>query len=422
MQGLGGLLRLATVTLEALLSVEATALSGFGWLSSVSFGLGHDDLLSIALTRILDRKEIMSHLVSISKWQPRGEDAPVLRCPNPFIMNSFHGVLRENPHMCLLKFMFGKASILLRGTAYTAERTRPLRIGALTESWGPTPAIVALRDGLLELGYREHEQFVLGVRFTQGDLAALPAAARDLVQYEVDLIFAADVPAAKAAQLATTRIPIVFAGLGGNPVEMGLIQSFARPGGNITGVVNLDVDLGPKRLEVFRELVPGLRRILFPYDPTDASSVAAVQGYREAARRLGIVLVEQAVQTQAEAQATLAKVRKDEVDGILQPPPVAWNIPGFILETARQQGIPTMFDTAFYVEQSGGLASYGPDLYATGRQTARLVDKILKGTKPAEIPVETNAKIEFVINLKVAKALGLTIAPEILYQAHRLVR
>ncbi len=107
------------------------------------------------------------------------------------------------------------SSVLLGGTAHTAEPTRPFRIGALTDSWGPTPAIVALRDGLLALGYREHDQFVLGVRFTQGDLAALPAAARDLVQYEVDLIYAADVPAAKAAQLETTRIPIVFTGLGG---------------------------------------------------------------------------------------------------------------------------------------------------------------------------------------------------------------
>ena len=314
------------------------------------------------------------------------------------------------------------SSMLLGGTAHTAEPTRPFRIGALTESWGPTPAIVALRDGLLKLGYRENEQFVLGVRFTQGDLAALPAAARELVQYEADLIFAADVPAAKAAQLATTRIPIVFTGLGGNPVEMGLIQSFAQPGANITGVVNLAVDLGPRRLEVFRELIPGLHRVLFPYDPTDASSMAAVREYREAARRLGLVLVEQTVLSQAEAHATLTQVRKDEVDGILGPPPVAWNIQGFILETAARQGIPTMFETAFYVEQSGGLASYGPDTYATGRQAARLVDKIFKGTKPAELPVETNSKIEFVINLKVAKALGLTIAPVVLYQADRLVR
>jgi putative ABC transport system substrate-binding protein len=207
----------------------------------------------------------------------------------------------------------------------------------------------------------------------------------------------------------------------GDPVGQGLIQSFARPGGNLTGVADLQGELGPKRLELFHEIIPGLKQILFPYDPTDASAVAAARMYREAARRLGIVLVEQAVQTQGEAQVTLAQVRKDEVNGILKPPSLSLNIPGFILETAGQRGIPTMFDVAFWVEQ-GGLASYGPDLYASGRQAARLVNKILKETKPAEIPVETNSKIEFVINLKVAKALGLTITPEVLYRADRIIR
>src|SRR5438093_2081102 len=112
---------------------------------------------------------------------------------------------------------------------HAAERAHPIRIGALTESWGPTPQILALRDGLLALGYREPEQFVLGVRFTQGDQTALPAAARELVHYGVDLIFAEGVPAAKVAQMMTSRIPIVFIGTGGNPVEMGLITSFDRP-------------------------------------------------------------------------------------------------------------------------------------------------------------------------------------------------
>jgi ABC-type uncharacterized transport system substrate-binding protein len=314
------------------------------------------------------------------------------------------------------------SSALLTGDACAAERASPIRIGALTESWGPTPPIVGLREGLLALGYREPEQFVLGVRFTQGDQTALPAAARELVQYGVDLIFAEGVPAAKAAQMMTTRIPIVFIGAGGNPVEMGLITSFDRPGGNITGVSTVDVELGPKRLELFRELVPGLHRVLFAYDAADASGVAAARAYREAARRLGIVLVEQAVQTQAEAQATLTQVRKGEVDGILVPFNVTWNIPGFIEETARQQGIPTMCHGAFWVDRDEALASYGPDGYGAGRQAARLVDKILKGTKPAEIPVEMDSKVEFAINLKVAKTLGLTIAPEVLYRADRLVR
>jgi putative ABC transport system substrate-binding protein len=280
--------------------------------------------------------------------------------------------------------------------------------------------VVGLRDGLLELGYRENEQFVLGVRFTQGDSTALPAAARELIQHEVDIIFTDSDDAAKAAQMATSRIPIVFAGVR-DPLGLSLIQSFARPGGNITGVAHLDLELSPKRLEVFHEVVPGLKRVLYPYDAADASAVAVARMYREAARRLGIVLVEQAVQTLEEAQAILTQVRKDEVDGILKPPPVSLNIPGFILEAAEQRGIPTMFDVAFWVEQ-GGLASYGPDLYASGRQAARLVDKILKGMKPAEIPVEVNSKIEFTINLKVAKALRLTIAPEVLYRADRIIR
>ena len=313
------------------------------------------------------------------------------------------------------------SSALRIGHAHAAERARPIRIGALTESWGPTPQIIALRDGLLALGYREPEQFVLGVRFTQGDQTALPAAARALVEYGVDLIIADSVSTAKAAQMVTTRIPIVFISGGGNPVEMGLIESFDRPGGNITGVSLLDVELGPKRLELFRELVPGLHRVLFPYDANDASSVAAARVYREAARRLGIVLVEQAVQTQAEAQATLAQVRKGEVDGILQPSTLALNIPGFIAEVAEQQGIPTMCYGTFWVERGEALASYGPNS-SGGQQAARLVDKILKGTKPAEIPVEVISRIGFVINLKVAKALGLTIAPELLYRADRLVR
>jgi putative ABC transport system substrate-binding protein len=312
------------------------------------------------------------------------------------------------------------SSGLLTGDVGAEERTRPIRIGALTSLWGPTPYTVGLRDGLVELGYRENEQFVLGVRFTQGDIAVLPAAARELVQYEVDLIFATDVYAAQAAQLATTRIPIVFSVLG-DPVGLGLVQSFARPGGNITGVTDLRLELGPKRLEVFRDIVPSLKRILFPYEANHAYSLLAANVYREAARRLGIELVEKMVRTEEEAQATLAQVRKGEVDGILQPPVAPLNISGFILEASVQQAIPAMFEGAFWVER-GALASYGPDYHETGQQAARLVDKILKGANPAEIPVEVNTRIEFAINLKVAQALGLTIAPEVLYRADRIVR
>jgi putative ABC transport system substrate-binding protein len=312
------------------------------------------------------------------------------------------------------------SSGLLTGDVGAEERTQPIKIGVLTASWGPTPAMVGLRDGLLELGYRENEQFVIGVRFTQGDLTALPAAARELVQYGVDIIFASEEDPTKAAQMVTTRIPIVFSVVG-DPVGLGLIQSFARPGGNITGVADLRLELSPKRLELFHAIVPGLKRVLFPYDAADAAAVAEAKVYRESAHRLGIELIEKPVRTEEEAQAAFAQVSKDEVDGILVPRHGSLNIPGFALEATSQRALPTMFDAVFWVER-GALASYGPDYYASGRQAARLVDKILKGANPAEIPVEVNTKIEFAINLKVAKALGLTIAPEVLYRADRIIR
>jgi putative ABC transport system substrate-binding protein len=207
-----------------------------------------------------------------------------------------------------------------------------------------------------------------------------------------------------------------------DPVGQGLIQSFARPGGNITGVADLQSELGQKRLELFHEIVPNLKRVLYLYDTADALSAARARIYREAGHRLGIELVEQAVRTEEEAQASLAQVRKGEVDGILQPLSPSLNIPGFLLEAASRQAIPTMFGGAAFWVERGALASYGPDFHETGRQAARLMDKILKGANPAEIPVEVNTKIEFAINLKVAKALGLTIASEVLYRADRIIR
>jgi len=236
----------------------------------------------------------------------------------------------------------------------------------------------------------------------------------------VDIIFAEGDDSAKAAQMATSQLPIVFT-VGVDPVGLGLIQSFARPGGNITGVTGLYLELSPKRLEVFHEIVPGLKRVLFLYDAADADAVAEAKVYRDAAHRLGIVLVEKAVQTEEEARTTLAQISKGEVDGILVPNRISLNIPGFILEMSSQRAIPTMCEVSFFVER-GALASYGPELHEMGRQAARLVDKIVKGAKPAEIPVEVSLKVEFVINLKVAKALGLTIAPEMLYRADRIIR
>jgi len=301
-----------------------------------------------------------------------------------------------------------------------AERGGPVRIGVLTEGFGPTIGAVGLRDGLKEWGYRENKDFVIGVRFTQGDTSALPAAARELIQRGVDILFTEGGNAARAAQMETTKVPIVFAG-GGDPIGLGLIQSFARPGGNVTGVTNLDLELGPKHLEIFKEMIPGLKRVLFPYNATDAYSLSEAKTYRDAAHHLKIVLVEKAVRTEDEAKMVLTKLKKGDIHGILSPRPMTSNIPGYVREAGSQLSIPTMFAVTFFAE-NGGLASYTPDSYESGRMAARPVDKILKGAKPSEIPVEVNHNIVFVVNLKIATALGIKIAPEALYRANRVIR
>jgi putative ABC transport system substrate-binding protein len=312
------------------------------------------------------------------------------------------------------------ADLIAAGTV-VAQRAGPVKIGALTAGWGPTTPVIGLRDGLRELGYREDTDFVIGVRFTQGNAAELPEAARELVRLGTDILVTdGSGDAAKAAQLAAVeRIPIVFMGTT-DPVARGLVRSLARPGGNITGIANLDVELGPKRLEIFRELLPGLKRVLLPYDASEPAFDQMLTTYRAAARRLGVILVEKPLRTQEEARIAVAGLRKGHVDGILSPRWLLLNIPGFMLEATSQHAVPTMFHDSFYVER-GGLASYAANNMQLGRQAAHLVDRIIKGTKPAELPVEQPTTFELVINLKTAKVLGLTIPQTLLLRADRVI-
>lgn len=310
---------------------------------------------------------------------------------------------------------------LALGEVSVAKPSRPILIGALTESWGPTPPIVGLRDGLVQLGYREDQDFFLGVRFTQGNRDALPSAARELVAAGADVLFTDSNATAQAAQHATTDIPIVFAGVE-DPVEAGLIKSFAKPGGNLTGIASLDVELGPKRLQLFHALVPTLKRVLLLYAANDISAQQAAQLYRWAAQRLDITLVEKVVHTEEEVQTTLADLPQLNVDGMLAPRCCALNISGFILEAAKQRALPSMHvNRTFWIEH-GALTAFGANHYDLGFQAARFMDKIMKGAHPSTIPVEANSSIEFTINLQQAKTLGLTIDPAVLVQADYVVR
>jgi putative ABC transport system substrate-binding protein len=313
-------------------------------------------------------------------------------------------------------FLVAGATAMGRDTL--ASSTRLIKIGALTESWGPTPAIVGLRDGLQDLGYRENEHFVIGVRFTQGNAAELAAAARDLVRHAVDILVAAEGGnTARAAQAATSRIPIVFIG-SPDPVGLEVVQSLARPGGNITGVA--DIDIAPKRMEIFHELIPELKRLLLPYDATAAHVVARLEMHRAAARHRGLALVERPLRSEDEARAVIGGIRRGEVDGIFAPRFVSLNIPGFILDAGLTQRLPTMFHQHLFVEQ-GGLAAYSAAGHELGRQAARLVTRILQGAKPADLPVEQPTKFELAVNLKTAQALGLTVPPAVLLRADRVI-
>jgi putative ABC transport system substrate-binding protein len=172
---------------------------------------------------------------------------------------------------------------------------------------------------------------------------------------------------------------------GSDPVGAGFVESFARPGGNITGVADLDTDLAPKRLELFRDLIPGLKRILFPYNADELGAPVNVKLHREAARRLGLTLVERPLGSQAEAQELLGSQRRGDVDGIFSPRSVALNIPAFILEGATRFSIPAMFHDSIWVEQ-GGLASYSANTYQVGRQARRSAGRACHALRSRDQP------------------------------------
>jgi putative ABC transport system substrate-binding protein len=323
------------------------------------------------------------------------------------------------PRIAILAMLLVLPTFMSR--ASDGQTNRPIKIGALTDSWGPTNGIVGFRDGLQQLGYRENQDFVLGVRFTQGNATELPGAARDLVRHNVDLmVVAGSSAAAAAAQLATAEIPIVFVG-GPDPVGAGLVKSFARPGGNMTGIADLEVELVPKRMEILRELLPGLKRVLLVYDATTPDAVSKLEAHRESARRLALTLVENPVRTEDDARTAITASRRGEVDAMFAPRSLSLNIPGLMLEIAPKRSIPTMFQDAFFVKR-GGLVSYAANTYDLGRQAARIADKILKGARPADVPVEQPTKFDLVINMTTAKTLGLTIPPSLLLRADEVIQ
>ena len=270
----------------------------------------------------------------------------------------------------------------------------------------------AIRLALRERGYIEGQNIAIEFRYAEGKRDRFSLLATELVRLKVDIILAAGgIPVALAAKNASTRIPIVMVGGGADPVKAGLIESLARPGGNVTGITNLNRELGGKRLELLKEAVPKLARVAVLYDPAIPTFVADVKEVLPvAARALRLTLQSWEVRSADDFKRVFAALSKQRPDGlyVLGGGPIMIANQKRIVGFAIKSRLPSLWGNSRDVD-AGGLMSYGADLAESYRRVAYFVDRILKGTKPADLPVDQPMKFEFVINLQTAKKIGLMI-------------
>jgi putative ABC transport system substrate-binding protein len=275
--------------------------------------------------------------------------------------------------------------------------------------------IEAFRQGLREFGYIEGQNIIIEYRHAEAGLERLPELAAELVRLNVDIIATAGV-GISAAKKTTSTIPIVFAAAT-DPVGAGLVDSLARPGGNITGVTNLSEDLDGKRLELLKETVPKLSRLAHLWNPKSPRSEV-----RSKAQGLGLKIQTVEVQKPNEFDGVFQTIVRERAHAlIITPSPFFITFETRIVDFATKNRLPSITQSASYVD-AGGLMSYGLLFGSNFRRAAYFVDKILKGAKPADIPVEQPSKFEFIINLKTAKQIGLTIPPNVLARADRVIR
>lgn len=278
-----------------------------------------------------------------------------------------------------------------------------------------------LSTGLKELGLEDGKQIVLDVRDLKGDAKGVENLAQKFEQDKLNLIFTNTQPVTTAAMKATQNVPIVFA-IGTDPIAHGFIQSFGKPGGRLTGVQYFARDLTGKRLELLKEFLPSLRQIITFYDPINSTSMEGAKLGREEAQRRKIKFVEQHVKSPAELSAALAKIKPRQFDAYLYiADAMIASQAQLIIDGARTKKLPTMFHDQALVA-SGALASYGQSYFEIGRRSAKYVQKVLAGTPPGDLRVETVEDVELAFNLKTAKEIGVTIPPNVLTRAAKVVR
>jgi putative ABC transport system substrate-binding protein len=298
-----------------------------------------------------------------------------------------------------------------------AQSARMPRLGILVlGNPDPVPMLREVREGLRALGYVEGQTIIFDLRNAHGDPALMQRYAYDLAAHKVDAIVAYQTPAVAAAKQATTEIPIVMAP-SGDPVGTGLIASFARPGGNITGMASATAELGGKNLELLREVLPSIGRVGVLANALDPFHKPFLSHIFESAKSLGIEIKTIEVrQTNALADA-FAELTKLKVEAVITQPSLPQKR---IAELALQNRLPCLAPTSSFPSE-GGLMSYSADFNSLFREAASFIDKVLKGRKPADLPVQLPTKFQLVVNLKTAKALGLTLPPSLLTRADTII-
>jgi putative ABC transport system substrate-binding protein len=328
------------------------------------------------------------------------------------------------------RVLFLSLVILISAFSALAEAQQPKkvhRIGYLgTRSFSDTRWMNEFRAALNEFGYMDGENIIIEYRYWEGKLERLPELAAELVRGKCDVLLTGGVEATEAAKNATKTLPIVMAFSGGDPVRRGIITALAHPGGNITGLASINAELSGKRLELLNEAVPKLSRVAMLWSPTTPSpTTSGPSGLKETqavARSLRITIQSLEVKTPDEFEIVFKAATSDRAGALMVQP---GGFVGFhanrIVELAEKNRLPAVYPSTTYVE-SGALMIYAEDRVAHFRRAAWYVDRVLKGTKPADLPVEQPRKFELIINLKAAKHIGLSIPPNVLARADKVIR
>lgn len=305
--------------------------------------------------------------------------------------------------------------------AHAQKQATTPRIGVLSVTAPPNPNVDIFVRALQDHGYTDGKNIVIEYRFAEGKPDRMSGLAADLVRSKVDAIFASGPGAILVLKQATKTIPIVFFSTS-DPVGLGIVANLAHPGGNFTGMSALASDLWPKRLELLKEISPKLSRVAMVWNKGNAAMNLEAKATQEVAEPLGVALQDRGIKDPAELEVIFAAMAKDRPDAFLTlVDPFLSTYQKRILDFLTTNRLPAIFESKEWVE-AGGLVSYGPDYAELYRRAATQMDKILKGAKPADLPVEQPTKFELVINLKAAKQIGLTIPPNVLARADRVIR